>query len=178
METLTQHPHNSQGSSPYPASHRVPLGNHTAWAESPPFKKSLNISSHHCHIIKQPIAAAEQARRVMCTTCTVRFPPLTLPITLLNGSPGTIRQHGPCSEVTPGRSCTEHGADFCVFGSKDSCCSKKERKKEKDRGANEICRTVGRGASAHYADLVGLQTWQPALRSGNPQACGGDWGVR
>lgn len=109
VETLTQHPRNSQGSSPYPVRHRTRLGNHTAWADSPPFKKSLNISSHHCHIIKQPIPAAEQARGVMRTTCPVSFLLLTLPITLPNGSPGTIRQHGPCSEVTPGRACATAG---------------------------------------------------------------------
>lgn len=102
-------PTTARGACAIPLATAVPLGNHTAWADSPPFKKSLNISSHHCHIIKQPIAAAEQARRVMCTTCTVSFLLLTLPITLLNGSPGTIRQHSPRSEATPARACTDAG---------------------------------------------------------------------
>lgn len=117
-----------------------------------------------------------------------KLPPLTLPIMLLNGSRGTIRQHSPCSEVTPrlgerarmrgkrrwwrGGGCLLHTLDtsFFLTTAKESYCSK--------RRVNEICRVLGWGASMHYADLVGLQTWQPTLRSGNPQACSGDWDVR
>lgn len=46
---------------------------------------------------------------------------------------------------------------------------------------DEIRRALDGGASVHYRDLVGLQTWQPAVRSGNPRrvvvtgVCGDEW---
>lgn len=67
-------------------------------------KKSLNISLHHCHIIKQLIPSSLERAcfwgNVGHMYCTVNSL-LSYPIMLLNGSQGIIRQyctaHAQCS---------------------------------------------------------------------------------